>query len=159
MADEPLKVQLVVDKAGPDMYCGRSSDYPDMIAIAPTMEGAFARAPYAMTEYLQANKIFGPVDLTVVAVRSYQVMVNPPQPPRPPGPRPAGQAQGQRPTGAPGKPRPAGAKPGAPAAPPRPKLKILTLHPHGSLSTPEESGQPTSPSAATTASTPTLAKP
>lgn len=181
MADGPLKIQLVVDKAGPDLYCGRTGDFPDMVAIAPTIEGVIARAPYAMTEYLQANKIFGPVDLTVLVIRSFQVMVNPPAPPRPPGQGPAGQ--GPRPPGAPGAPRPPGAppaggprppgaqaggprppgapgaKPGAPPAPPRPKIKMLTILPPGTIPLPPEAEDPTSPSAATTASTPTVAKP
>jgi hypothetical protein len=186
MADGPLKIQLVVDKAGPDLYCGRTGDFPDMVAVAPTIEGVIARAPYAMTEYLQANKIFGPVDLTVLVIRSFQVMVNPPAPPRPPGQGPAGQGpagQGPRPPGAPGAPRPPGAppaggprppgaqaggprppgapgaKPGAPPAPPRPKIKMLTILPPGTVPLPPEAEEPTSPSAATTASTPTVAKP
>jgi len=186
MADGPLRIQLVVDKAGPDLYCGRCSDFPDMVAVANTIEGVIARAPYAMTEYLQSNKIFGPVDLTVLAIKSFQVMVNPPAPPRPPGQRPAGQAPGPRPPGAPGgaprppgaapsgapgaggpRPpgaqaagqRPPGAKPGAPAAPPRPKIRMLTILPPGTVPLPPPPEDPTSPSAATTASTPTVAKP
>jgi len=174
------KIQLVVDKAGDQLYIGRSADFQDMVVIAPTMEGLFARAPYAITEYMQAAKKFGPVDLTVLSIKTFQVMVNPPAPPRPPGPRPAGP----RPPGAPPAPRPAGAPPaprppGAiPAAKPvRPptmpidpllmtqpsqKVRLIKVLPPGTVPVSPESGlnvSSSAPTSATIPSQPTVAKP
>lgn len=174
------KIVLSVEKGGEDFYVGRSAEFPDMVVIAPTIEGLFARAPYAITEYMQANKSFGPVDLTALAMKTFQVMVNPPAPPRPPGPRPAGP----RPPGAPAAPRPAGAPPAprppgtVPAAKPvRPptmptdpllmtqpsqKVRLIKVLPPGTVPVSPENGlnvTSTAPTSATTPSQPTVAKP
>jgi hypothetical protein len=165
------QVQLIVVKASDDNWAGRSHEYPDLLVIAPTMQGVFARAPYAVTEYFQARGIFGLVDLTVLSVEQFAVRIDPPRPraPRPPpaaGARPLGGAP--RPPGAPppAGARPPGAAPRPPGAPPRPPVPRpaaampgrakLTVHPPGSVestfaSVPDE---PTGPSSPTTASGP-----
>ncbi len=183
------KIVLSVEKGGEDFYVGRSAEFPDMVVIAPSIEGLFARAPYAITEYMQANKNFGPVDLTALAMKTFQVMVNPPAPPRPPGarpagPRPPGAPPPPRPAGAPPPPRPAGAPPGprppgaVPAAKPvRPptmpidpllmtqpsqKVRLIKVLPPGTVPVSPESGlnvTSTAPTSATSSSQPTVAKP